>query len=190
MPDGWLRGSGNGPQSRVNSSGLVYGPPPTGVNEWAILTRIVRSSRQNGAVETIPPEALLDPHSPEHQAIANELRRLVKRTVPGAIERVRTGWGVIGYDVLVGRQTRLFAFVWPEVEHVHLAFQHGVLMEDPDGILEGAGTTKRVRWLTIRRIEDIPSQAGELVREAARLALLSRSERLVLHMDREELAER
>jgi hypothetical protein len=139
-----------------------------------------------GGVETIPPEALLDPHSPEHQAIANELRHLVKRTVPSAIERVRTGWGVIGYDIPVGRQTRLFAFVWPEFEHVHLAFQHGVLMKDPDGILEGAGTTKRVRWLTIRRSGDIPPQAGDLVREAARLALLSRSERLVLLMDHED----
>jgi hypothetical protein len=136
-------------------------------------------------VETIPPEALLDPYPPDHQAIANELRSLVKRAVPAAIERVRTGWGVIGYDVPVGRQTRLFAFVWPEVEHVHLGFQHGVLMEDPGGVLEGAGTTKRVRWLTFRRIEDIPLHAGELVQEAARLALLSRAERLARLMDRD-----
>ena len=141
-------------------------------------------------METIPPEALLDRYPAGHQAIANELRALVKRTVPEAIERVRTGWGVIGYDVPVGRGTRLFAFVWPEFEHVHLGFQHGVLMDDPAGRLQGAGTTKRVRWLTFRDLDDIPPDAADLLREAARLALMSRPERVAILIDREERAGR
>lgn len=139
-------------------------------------------------MDPLPPEALLAPYPPGHQAIANELRRLVKRSVPEAIERVRTGWGVIGYDVPIGRRTRLFAFVWPEPEHVHLGFQHGVLMDDPDGLLQGAGVTKRVRWLTLHAIHEIPPTASELLREAARVATLTRSEHIALLMDREELA--
>ena len=95
---------------------------------------------------------------------------------------------MIGYDVPVGRSTRLFAFVWPEPEHVHLGFQHGVLMDDPDGLLQGAGVTKRVRWLTLLTIDEIPPTAAELLREAARLAAMTRSERLVRLMDREEHA--
>lgn len=137
-------------------------------------------------MDQIPPEALLAPYPPGHQDLANALRRLVKRAVPEAIERVRTGWGVIGYDVPVGRTARLFAFVWPEPEHVHLGFQHGVLMDDPDGLLQGAGVTKRVRWLTLLAIDEIPPTAAELLREAARLAAITRSERLVRLMDREE----
>jgi Domain of unknown function (DU1801) len=138
------------------------------------------------AMETIPPEALLAPYPPSHRKLANALRSLVKRAVPEAIERVRTGWGVIGYDVPVGRGARLFAFVWPEPEHVHLGFQHGVLMDDPDGLLQGAGVTKRVRWLTLLAIDEIPPTAEELLREAARLAAMSRGERVALLIDREE----
>jgi hypothetical protein len=137
-------------------------------------------------MEPFPPEALLAPYPPGHQAVANALRRLVKRAVPKAIERVRPGWGLIGYDVPVGRRTRYFAFVWPEPEHVHLGFEHGVLMDDPDGLLQGAGVTKQVRWLTLTAVGHIPPTAEELVREAVRVAVMSRSERLARLMDREE----
>jgi hypothetical protein len=137
-------------------------------------------------METIPPEALLAAHSPQHQELANALRRLVKRAVPTALERVRTGWGVIGYDVPVGRQTRFFAWVWLQPEHVHLGFQNGVLMDDPDGVLQGAGVTKKVRWLTLDSIEEIrEAEFMELAREAARVATMSQSERVARLVDRE-----
>ncbi len=139
------------------------------------------------AMEPIPPEALLASHSPERQAIANALRRLVRRAVPDAIERVRTGWGVIGYDVPVGRRTRFFAWVWLQPEHVHLGFQNGVLMDDPNGVLQGAGITKQVRWLTLDNVDDIrEAEFVELVREAARIGTMSRSERFARQLDRED----
>lgn len=138
-------------------------------------------------METIPPEALLAAYPPEHQAVANALRGLVTRAVREAIERVRPGWGLIGYDVPVGRRTRYFAFVWPEIEHVHLGFEHGVLMDDPDGLLQGAGVTKQVRWLTLRRLDEIREvEFQALVLEAARVATMSRSERLARMIDRED----
>jgi hypothetical protein len=137
-------------------------------------------------MDPLPPEALLAAYPPGHQDVANALRRLVKRAVPNAIERVRPGWGLIGYDVPAGRRTRYFAFIWPEPDHVHLGFEHGVLMDDPHGLLQGAGVTKQVRWLTLTRVVDIPPTAGELVRQAARVAVMSRSERLARLMDREE----
>lgn len=138
-------------------------------------------------MDPFPPEALLADYPPDHRNVANALRRLVKRAVPDAIERVRPGWGLIGYDVPVGRRTRYFAFIWPEPEHVHLGFEHGVLMDDPYGLLQGAGVTKQVRWLTLETVKDIPPTADELIREAARLAVMSRSERMARQVDREEL---
>ena len=139
------------------------------------------------AMETIPPDALLAPYSPRHQAVANELRRLVKRAVPDAVERVRPGWGLIGYDVPVGRRTKYFAWVWLQPEHVHLGFQNGVLMDDPNRLLQGAGITKNVRWLTLDSLADIrPAVFEPLVREAARVASMTRSERFALMYDRED----
>jgi hypothetical protein len=137
-------------------------------------------------VETIPPEALLASFPPGHQDVANALRRLVTRAVPGAIERVRPGWGLIGYDVPVGRKTRYFAFIWLQIEHVHIGFEHGVLMDDPEGVLQGRAITKRVRWLTLRDGDEIhETEIIALIREAARVATMSRSERLARLVDRE-----
>jgi hypothetical protein len=138
-------------------------------------------------MDQIPPEALLADHSPERRAVANALRDLVKRAVPDAIERVRPGWGLIGYDVPVGRgRTRYFAFVWAEPEHVHLGFEHGVLMDDPAGLLQGRGETKQVRWLTFLSVDEIPTEAEDLVREAVRVATLSRGERMLRKLDQDE----
>jgi hypothetical protein len=145
------------------------------------LGRIIRP------VESIPPEALLADYPPGHQEIANALRRLVKRAVPTAIERVRPGWRLIGYDIPVGRRTRYFAWVWLQPEHVHLGFEQGVLMDDPDRVLLGAGITKRVRWLTLHSLADIrDAEFQALVREAAQIATMTRSERLARLVDREE----
>lgn len=137
-------------------------------------------------MDPIPPEALLADHSPEHRALANALRDIVRRAVPDAIERVRPGWGLIGYDVPVGRRTRYFAWIWPEPEHVHLGFEHGVLMDDPHRLLKGRGVTKKVRWLTFQHLDEIPSEAPDLVREAVRVATMSRMERELRRMDLEE----
>ena len=138
-------------------------------------------------MDPFPPEALLDAHSPAHRDIANALRSLVKRAVPTAIERVRPGWGLIGYDVPVGRRTRYFAWVWLQPEHVHLGFQSGVLMDDPNGLLQGAGITKQVRWLTLNSLYEVDEGVLEaFVLESVQVAVLSRSERVAMLVDREE----
>jgi hypothetical protein len=142
-------------------------------------------------MDPIPPELFLSGHSPVMQEIARKLQALVRRAVPEAIEAVRPGWQLIGYDIRVGRRTTYFAWVWPENAHVHLGFQRGVLMDDPERLLKGAGVTKQVRWLTIGRPDQIrEAEFAWLVREAARVARMSRSERLALAMDREEAMDR
>lgn len=134
----------------------------------------------------IPPEALLEDVPPPMRAISERLREVVKAAVPEAIERVRPGWRLIGYDVPLARKRAYFAFVAPENEHVHLGFEHGRSMRDPYGTLEGAGITKQVRWLKFVDLDEIDvEQCVELVREAARVATMSRAERELRSMDQE-----
>ncbi len=73
-----------------------------------------------------------------------------------------------------------------QVEHVHLGFPHGVLLDDPEGALEGAGITKAARWFTL----DEPGQLlderlARFSRAAADLARLQRSGRSIGRPDRD-----
>lgn len=129
--------------------------------------------------EPIPPEVFLSGYPTEIRAFAERLRSTVLEAVPEAVERVRTGWRLIGYDVPVGRRTRYFAFVAPEPEHVHLGFEYGAWMADPDDLLRGAHLNlKKVRFVTYRPGEPIPTEALiRYIRDAAALAAMRPSER-------------
>jgi hypothetical protein len=137
----------------------------------------------------MPAEFLLADAPEAMRRIAERLRALVLDTVPEAVERVRPGWGVIGYDLPVGRQQRFFLWIWAERVHVHLGFQRGVLMDDPDGRLHGRGETKLVRWLTFTPEDEIdPTVIEPLILDCARIAGMSRGERALLTMERESTA--
>ena len=137
-------------------------------------------------IDTIPPEALLADFPPGHVAIAERLRRIVLDAVPDAIERVRPGWRLIGYDLRRRRGTTFFAWIWPEPEHVHLGFPLGILMSDPDGAMRGDGVTKQVRWLTYDAVDEVDEiVARRLVDEAVRVARMSHEERRAVMFDRE-----
>ena len=123
-----------------------------------------------------PPEALLEDFPPAIAALAHGLRRIVADAVPAAIERVRPGWRVIGYDVRHGRRTAYFAWIMPEAAHVHLGFPKGILLDDPTGALEGRGITKAARWFTLREPADLTNPLlADFARAAAEVARLVRS---------------
>ena len=127
-------------------------------------------------IDSIPPEAFLTGYPPPIMALGERLRWVVKRAVPDSIERVRPGWRLIGYDLPGRRNGVFFAWVWPELEHVHLGFPHGVLMDDPSGRMRGGRITKLARWLTYAPGDEIDEAvAASLVEEAARVALIPRS---------------
>ena len=142
---------------------------------------------RRGTEDAIPPEAFLSSYPDEIRTLAETLRAVVRRAAPDAIERVRLGWRLIGYDLPVGRRTVYFAWVAPEQIHVHLGWQHGTFLSDPERMLEGAHLRlKKVRFTTFRPGDEIAE--GALVRfteEAARLAAMSREERLALTLDRD-----
>jgi len=140
-----------------------------------------------GVSDSMPPEALLADYPDGIRAAAETLRAIVRRAVPSSIERVRGGWRLIGYEVPVGRRSRYFAYIAPERIHVHLGFEYGAWMADPDGLLEGAHLgLKKVRFTTFTAGQPVPTKALEaLTREALRVSLLSSSERVGLAFDRE-----
>ena len=139
-------------------------------------------------MDDLPPEAIIADAPPPLQTIAEELRDLVRASLPEAIERVRPGWRLIGYDVpVVGRRKPAYVgYIAVEPIHVHLGFEHGWAMRDPDGRLQGAGITKRVRWLTFRPGDAVDREvAAALLLEAAAVAGMTRDERALRAMDRE-----
>ena len=146
------------------------------------MARLTAGGAAKPATEVFPPEALLEAYPGPMRDIAQAFRAIVRTAMPDAIERVRVGWRIIGYDVPFGRRTAYFCWIMTEPVHVHLGFTYGVLMRDPDGLLEG--DIARARWITRRPGEDIEAAGLEwLVREAARVATLSPAERLAATLD-------
>ena len=120
----------------------------------------------------------------------NVLRGLVLRAVPSAVERLRPGWRLIGYDLPVTRHGTYFAWIWPQVEHVHVGWEVGTLMSDPQRLLRGAHIRlKKVRYLTYEPGQRIPSRVVmDFTRDAARIASMSRAERQLLAASRTDSA--
>jgi hypothetical protein len=121
---------------------------------------------------SIPPDLFLSGYPDEIRQLSERLRGIVNEAVPEAIERVRTGWRLIGYDFPIGRRTRYFAFVAPEPKHVHLGFEYGIWMTDADRLLQGAHLDlKRYRFVTYEPGDPIPVESlVRYTREAADLA--------------------
>ena len=60
-------------------------------------------------------------------------------------------------------------------------------MADPNRLLKGEGITKQVRWLTFTEGDLIDvDRCAELVREAARVAAMTKGERTLRSMDAED----
>jgi hypothetical protein len=124
----------------------------------------------------MPPEVLLEDYPPAMAVLAHGLRDVMSAAVPEAVERVRPGWRIIGFDIPVGRgRFAYFAWVMPEREHVHLGFPKGVRLHDPAGVLQGEGETKSARWLTLTVPADLlDPRLAEFARMAADLSTLGR----------------
>lgn len=106
-------------------------------------------------------EDLLARCTPRVRRLVQAARRAVLGAVPGATERLRAGWGILGYDA-----PRFFAFVVPQPDHVRIGFERGVLLRDPAGLLEGYGT--QVRHVAIRAALDLRRPGlRALLRQAA-----------------------
>jgi hypothetical protein len=106
--------------------------------------------------------------------------------VPDALEAVRPGWRLIGYRVPAGRRAAYFGFIAPEPIHVHLGFEYGHLIDDPEGVLGGT-QLRQVRFFTFHHPDEVRErQLARYIRDAAAVASLTRAERVARSFDQED----
>ncbi len=124
--------------------------------------------------DDIPAEFLLDGFPPAIRDTGRTLRSLIFATVPGTVEAVRSGWRWIAYSLPEKGRVRNFAWIGPERKHIHLGFEHGTLLADPEQILHGAEEKlRKFRYLTFEPEIDIDEAIlVDYLRRAADLALM------------------
>ena len=132
--------------------------------------------------ETLPAEFLLDGFPPAIRDTGLRLRRLIFKTIPGAVETVRPGWRWVAYSLPDGRRVRNFAWIGPERKHIHLGFEHGTLLGDPEHILQGAQERlKKFRYFTFEPAIDLDEAIiVDYLRRAAELAVMPSGARRAL----------
>jgi hypothetical protein len=120
-------------------------------------------------------EELLGSHNPDIQTIVTTLRNLILQTVPNAAESANPGWHSVNYR---HPQQGYFCGIFPTQDTVILVFEFGILLPDPDGILEGDG--KQVRNIVFHSQDEIAAESiKKLLLEALNLPV-SRNEKLEL----------
>jgi uncharacterized protein DUF1801 len=139
-------------------------------------------------MDELPVEVFLDTYPDHIRRSAQLLREIVMDVVPDAVESIRVGWRVVGYAIPARRRPKLFALIGPEPKHVHLFFQYGVFLADPDRLLQGAQEKLRqVRYLTFTSPEEVrrfPRETMDrFLLDAAQLAPMTRDQRLSIATD-------
>ncbi len=130
-----------------------------------------------------PAEFLLDGFPPAIRETGRTLRALISGTVPGTVETVRTGWRWIAYSLPEKGRVRNFAWIGPERKHIHLGFENGILLADPDRILQGAQERlRKFRYVTFEPTIDIDEVVLiDYMTRAAALAVMPSAARRALH---------
>ncbi len=109
-------------------------------------------------------DELLAPYGPKVVTLANAARRRITTLVPHAVERLRPGWGLIGYQA-----PKYFAFIVPLKDGVRIGFEWGVRLDDPAGLLEGDGS--QVRFVTITNAGQLRHRPlAQLIKSAGKMA--------------------
>jgi len=119
-------------------------------------------------------EEILESHTGEVVAAAEALRRLVRDCLPADTREVAyPGWHGIGYR---HAKAGYVCGIFPQDDRVRLAFERGVELNDPEGVLAGDGT--QVRYVEVRDAREIPRDAvTRLVQEALTVGLDRRARR-------------
>jgi hypothetical protein len=132
--------------------------------------------------DDLPGEFLLDSFPTRIRDTGRTLRSLILATVPGSVEGVRSGWRWIAYSLPERGRVRNFAWIGPEHRQIHLGFEHGTLLADPEGILQGAQEKlRKFRYVTFEPEIDIDeSILVDYITRAAELAVMPSSARRAL----------
>ena len=100
------------------------------------------------------------------------VREIVLASEPDLTERVYLGWDGIGFR---HPDAGYVCAIYPrdQEQEVRLLFEHGVRLDDPEGLLEGAGT--QTRFIRIREEDELLAAAiGRYVHDAVAERLFRR----------------
>ena len=104
-------------------------------------------------------------HAPHVRETAERLRAIIREAVPEAVESANAVWHSLSYK---HPESGYFCGIFPQANRVDVAFEFGVLLPDPEGVLECAG--KQVRYLRWRDERDLRVEAfRQLLIEAVNL---------------------
>jgi hypothetical protein len=118
--------------------------------------------KKTSPANPITPADILADYTPEVRQIAEALRRLVKLAAPEASESAYPGWRGIGYRHL---RVGFFCAIFPQPDHARLSFEYGVLLPDPQNVLQSGG--RQVRYVAIREVSEAENKVLTELLEAA-----------------------
>jgi hypothetical protein len=125
-------------------------------------------------VKYSPPPALLTflrPYDREVRDLAVRLRALVLEEMAPCYENIYDAYSAVAIGYGTSDRLRDGVFhIAVYSQHVNLGFNDGATLDDPKGILQGAGN--RIRHITIKRPEDIKRpEIRAYIRRARKKAL-------------------
>lgn len=119
---------------------------------------------------------------PAIRDVVEDLRQLIRATVPDAAERAYPGWHSINYR---HPSSGYFCGIFPRDDLIDLVFEFGILLPDRDGLLQGNGKQVRsVRFTKAIEIRPEPLRtlllAGRVLPpdKATKLAMIQSGARL------------
>lgn len=117
-----------------------------------------RAAAGKDAVKII--DAYLRTKNSQLKDLANELRRVVRKTVPASREAINP-WGIPAFDF-----HGPFGLLMVGKNHVTFGFTRGTALRDPAGLLDGTGKNLRhVKLHTAEQLRD--ANLHQLILEAA-----------------------
>lgn len=96
------------------------------------------------------PVDILMGHKPEIRDLAEQLRKIIRKSVPEAVEVAYPVWHGIGYR---HPEAGYLGGIFPMKNCVKLGFEWGAFFPDPKKELQGTGG--RVRYLVFKRKKDV-----------------------------------
>jgi hypothetical protein len=105
-------------------------------------------SKRKSSTTTV--DSVMNGHAPPVREIVERLRAIIRETVPEAAESANPVWHSLSYK---HPESGYFCGIFPLANRVDVAFEFGVLLPDPEGVLEGTG--KQVRYLRLRDEHDL-----------------------------------
>ena len=93
-------------------------------------------------------------YPPPIQKLAEELQALIAASVPAATASVNLGWRSISFR---HPKAGYFCGLFPKPDCVLMLFEFGVLLPDPEHLLEGDG--RQVRYVTVWPATPLPAAA-------------------------------